>query len=311
MAEFKKSDSNRLVGILPAKDKKIWQQLKNHTKKYAWVHYVYQGPAADEAYFIDIVRDFIRRKIDPVKAIAQHKKEKFELKIRQRQILTKLKPNDYYRRLLLVARDSVYFKIYRRDLQTCSYYYMEFVLQEIGRRLGLTLKQTRMMLPDDVSNGLLKNKVDVHELNRRLKLVIYQREGDKRKIISGKSASDFIKKNFKIEKLRTNVKEIKGTTAQAGKARGIVKVINSPEEMAKMNNGDILVSGSTNPNLMPAIRKAAAIVTDEGGLTCHAAIVSREFKIPCVVGTSFVTQVLKDGDLVEVDATRGIVRKLK
>jgi pyruvate,water dikinase len=80
--------------------------------------------------------------------------------------------------------------------------------------------------------------------------------------------------------------------------------------MVKMNRGEILISASTSPNLMPAILKAAAIVTNEGGLTCHAAIVSREFKIPCVVGTQFATQVLKDGDRVEVDAGKGIVRKL-
>ena len=61
---------------------------------------------------------------------------------------------------------------------------------------------------------------------------------------------------------------------------------------------------------MPAIRQASAIVTDEGGLTCHAAIVSREMGIPCVVGTKIATQVLKDGDRVEVDANKGIVRKL-
>lgn len=78
-----------------------------------------------------------------------------------------------------------------------------------------------------------------------------------------------------------------------------------------MKEKDILVSFATNPNLMPAIRKAAAIVTDEGGLTCHAAIVSRELGIPCVVGTKIVTQILKDGDKVEVDARKGIVKKLK
>ena len=80
--------------------------------------------------------------------------------------------------------------------------------------------------------------------------------------------------------------------------------------MKKMNQGDILVSAATNPNLMPAIRQAAAIITDEGGLTCHAAIVSRELEIPCLVGTKIATKVLKDGDKVEVDAERGVVKKL-
>ena len=59
------------------------------------------------------------------------------------------------------------------------------------------------------------------------------------------------------------------------------------------------------------MKKAAAIVTDEGGITSHAAIVSRELGIPCVIGTKFATKVFKDGDLIEVDADKGIVRKIK
>ena len=73
----------------------------------------------------------------------------------------------------------------------------------------------------------------------------------------------------------------------------------------------ILVTGMTNPNMVPLIKKAKAIVTDEGGITCHAAIISREFNIPCIVGTKIATQVLKDGDVVEVNAYDGIVRKIK
>ena len=78
-----------------------------------------------------------------------------------------------------------------------------------------------------------------------------------------------------------------------------------------MNYGDVLVSVATTPSIVTAMKKAAAIVTDQGGLTCHAAIVSRELGVPCVVGTKIATASLKDGDLVEVDAMKGIVRKLE
>lgn len=77
-----------------------------------------------------------------------------------------------------------------------------------------------------------------------------------------------------------------------------------------MKDGDVLISTATTPSIVSAMKKAAAIVTDEGGLTCHAAIVSRELKIPCIIGTKIATKVFKDGDRVEVDATKGIVRKL-
>jgi len=77
-----------------------------------------------------------------------------------------------------------------------------------------------------------------------------------------------------------------------------------------MRPGDILVSHMTDPEIVVAMKKAGAIITDMGGITCHAAIVSRELGIPCVIGTKIATKVFKDGDEVEVDATKGVVRKL-
>ncbi len=80
--------------------------------------------------------------------------------------------------------------------------------------------------------------------------------------------------------------------------------------MPKIRQGEILVAVITYPALLPAMERASAIVTDEGGLLCHAAIVSRELGIPCVVGTRIATKVLKDGDLIEVDASEGVVKRL-
>jgi pyruvate,water dikinase len=77
-----------------------------------------------------------------------------------------------------------------------------------------------------------------------------------------------------------------------------------------MKKGDILVTSMTTPDYVPAMEKALAFVTDEGGLSCHAAIVAREMKKPCIIGTKIATKVLKDNDLVEVDANKGIIKKL-
>jgi phosphohistidine swiveling domain-containing protein len=109
----------------------------------------------------------------------------------------------------------------------------------------------------------------------------------------------------------TEVSEIKGRTAQMGKAVGQVKVIRLKSDTVKITQGDILVTEMTNPDYVPYMKIAGAIVTDEGGATCHAAIVSRELKIPCIVGTKIATKVLKDGDLVEVNADSGVVRIIK
>ncbi len=118
-------------------------------------------------------------------------------------------------------------------------------------------------------------------------------------------------KKFAFEGLfvkSSQVREISGQTAYSGKLQGMVSIVKNMRQMAKVQEGDILVSPMTTPDFVPAMQKAAAFVTDEGGIMCHAAIVAREMKKPCIIGTKIATQVLKDGDLVEVDADNGVVR---
>lgn len=101
---------------------------------------------------------------------------------------------------------------------------------------------------------------------------------------------------------------IRGIIVSKGKARGLVRIIYRPDQFKDFKAGEILVSNYTSPAFMPIIKKSAAIITDEGGVTSHAAIVSRELGVPCVTGAKIATKVLKDGDLVEVDADRGIIK---
>ena len=111
-------------------------------------------------------------------------------------------------------------------------------------------------------------------------------------------------KEEKEEKLITLVK---GLPASPGIGRGKVKLIKDISEINLVEEGDVLVTAMTNPDMVPAMRKCAGVVTDEGGRTCHAAIVSRELQIPCIVGVKTATKTLKTGDTVTVDAVRGIV----
>lgn len=99
----------------------------------------------------------------------------------------------------------------------------------------------------------------------------------------------------------------KGLGASPGIGSGRVRNIKDITEMDKVKEGDILVTVMTNPDMVPAMKKAAAVVTDEGGRTCHAAIVSRELGIPCIVGAKDASKVLTEGREVTVDATRGVV----
>jgi pyruvate,water dikinase len=100
---------------------------------------------------------------------------------------------------------------------------------------------------------------------------------------------------------------VEGYGASPGVASGTVKIIKDLSEIGKVQKGDILVTRMTSPDYVPAMEKSAAIVTDEGGITCHAAIVSRELGVPCIIATKTATQVLKDNMKITVDATHGKV----
>ena len=98
-----------------------------------------------------------------------------------------------------------------------------------------------------------------------------------------------------------------GSGRRPAAPRGKVRVLRSPDEGAALQAGEILVAPMTTPDWVPVMRRAAGLVTDGGGMTCHAAIVSRELRIPCVVGARTATKVLRDGELVTVDGQKGQV----
>ncbi|MCX8175181.1 MAG: phosphoenolpyruvate synthase [Candidatus Micrarchaeota archaeon] len=100
---------------------------------------------------------------------------------------------------------------------------------------------------------------------------------------------------------------VEGFGASPGIGKGKVVILAGPKEIGKVQKGDVLVTEMTTPDFVPAMKKASAIVTNSGGMTCHAAIVSREMGIPCIVGTKNATQVLREGQFVTVDAIRGFV----
>lgn len=104
--------------------------------------------------------------------------------------------------------------------------------------------------------------------------------------------------------------KLHGTIAHPGIAKGIARVVLDPKKCKVFNAGDILVSGMTRPEFLPLMKKAVAFVTDSGGILSHAAIVAREMRKPCVIGTKVATKVLRDGDKIFVDATKGTVKKL-
>ena len=183
-------------------------------------------------------------------------------------------------------------------------------LHTVAMELGIDDVLAACIHPDELENILAgKEKINPNELRRRMNWCAIKR-GEKPykvKYIYDKGGYPDLILNIANE----NISELRGNVAYKGLVRGKVNIIDTISDLRKFNEGDILVSIHTNPSIMPAIVKCSGIVTDEGGIMCHAAIVSRELKKPCIIGTKIATKVLKDGDLVEVDANKGIVKILK
>ncbi len=285
------------------------KKLNQHHEKWLWLPFMYEGPVWDKKYFIELLSSMTKQYLVRDE-IELKKKEPLRLIKKKKDFLKKLPLNKKEKKYFKIFSDSVFLKAYRKDAMYFACFASEKMLAEIGKRLYLSLNQIRYFTPEELKSAILEGKYSSSELNKRIDFCVITWLNEKEEILSGKKARTFFNKVFKLMKTK-KVSKLQGTTAVPGNAKGKIKVINHPNEIFKMNQGDVLVSHSTNPNLVPAMKKASAIVTDLGGITCHAAIVSRELNIPCVIGTKIATHVLKDNDLVEVDATHGILKKVK
>lgn len=180
----------------------------------------------------------------------------------------------------------------------------------IGRRRGFDGRLLRHMTYEEVCRFLTTQRLsrdELHTLRRRRRLCLFIQTPGRSK---GQVTTDrrFIRSLEKrLESTHSPLKELHGQTAYPGFVRGVVF---RSTGRRRPNTSSIFITSMTHPKDTPLIKACAAIVTNEGGILSHAAVLAREFHIPCVIGTKIATQVLKDGDRVEVDATKGIVRKV-
>lgn len=193
-----------------------------------------------------------------------------------------------------IAQELVYFRTFRTDVLYELMWIARPLLTEIAKSFGLTFDELR----DYSALDLLEGKLEKYEYDNFTA------------ISWGKDFALLHEPVLTEEDLGAH-EIIKGAIAFKGIARGTVKIVKVAHEIDKVKEGDILVAPTTAPSFIIGMQRAAAFVTDEGGITSHAAIVSREMKKPCIIGTKIATRILKDGDLVEVDANTGNITIVK
>ncbi|MDD5489092.1 MAG: PEP-utilizing enzyme [Candidatus Moranbacteria bacterium] len=287
--------------------------IQKHFEKWRWLAFNYMGPAYEIDFFLKMWSDLVKQKFDVKKEIQKKKNWAGKIMDQKKTIIRELKIDKKWRTIYNIAADVVNLKGYRKECCFHGFFVMDAMLREMAKRLNLARSQMYLLTFQEIGDIFLKEKkVDANQINKRNGFTILDFKKGKIRVFTGNQAKKYFSKiNLEKEIIDKNVSELQGTCACSGQAKGIVKMINFVEDMPKMKKGDVMVAHTTFPNLVPAMKLASAIITEDGGMTCHAAIVARELETPCITGIKTATKVLKDGDLVEINADEGLVKIVK
>lgn len=175
--------------------------------------------------------------------------------------------------------------------------------QEIALRSHLSWEDVALCLPYKIDSIPVNKKLiqKYKTLCQHNFLAIYNKNSKQTEFLDKQSC----KKILTLLETKNHQQTLKGQVACSGKVTGIARLISGEADFDKFRPGDILITSMTRPEFMPLLRRAKGIITDEGGITCHAAIVSRELDIPCIIGTRNATRVIHNGDRIRLDATQG------
>lgn len=247
--------------------------------------------------------EFFRRRLLQAAKEKQHRKSK-----ESRRFPFSLRPDE--QAVVSMLQEYVYFRNYRTEKLYEGLFYIEPLWRSLARKYHLRSE-------NDLSYYFVHEVRELFDSGKKVSETILQlRKVGFAAVLHENKLQFLFGDEFKKRRLyhqkreQTEVSTLQGMSAQKGIVRGKVKVVLRVAEQQKVKKGDILVMTMTTPDYLSAMQRAAGFVTDEGGITCHAAIVAREMKKPCIIGTKVATKVLKDGDMVEVDAERGTIRKV-
>lgn len=302
---------------IPLSGEKFDKIVKKHHKKYAILGAADGKDPWSINHFIDTAKEDKRSILVVQSEIKDISSRKRKLEGQQKDFIKNHRiKRDVHYLCNLLAKIGHRRLLMRINGWMLLYEAMKKVIHAVAKRYDYDSELIRFCTVDELIN-IARGKIiskDLLAKRKNLFLLIY--EYPNTQVFHGQEADKRFKELVPTEDF-AKMKEVKGTIAMKGKIVGRVLLFQWGDDMSekvkKIKGGEniILVTGQTRPQLMPLIVKCSAIVTDEGGITSHSAIVSRELGIPCIVGTRIGTRVFKDGDHVEVDANIGVVRILK
>ncbi len=287
----------------------LYPKLKEIINQFWWTSLGWENAELRSTEdFIETLKEYQKNIPDFNKRtneIDNAEQEKTELR---KQLITKFNlSQEIVKRLEFFDRYAVIHDL-RKEMQMRLLHSDDLFLEQFSALTGIETEKLQWFTYEEIYDFVLGEKeFTEEEYEKRKKAYFLSNEEEKSVFLTGDEAVKKIKEYYDQD--LQGITEINGICSSPGKAKGRVKVCNGYQEaIKKVEVGDILVTGMTLPDYAPAMRKSAAIITDEGGITCHAAIVSREMGKPCITSTKIATEVLKDGDLVEVDASNGTIK---
>ena len=299
---FSKREFEELLQVKTEKD------LETHAKKYFWLHNNYfTTEVLGTDFFRDESKKLKEKYLDPSAYLKELEKNDLQLVQEKQRIILQLNLSEKQKKLVELMEFFAWFQDYRKEYTMKMLHYLDILLAAIGRYHELSLKEMKHVLPSEIFN----NKINPFVVKTRIHhiMVIWNPVAGDFEYYTTDTDIEQKKREIFGDKGHTKeIVEIEGSIASKGRVKGKAFVTMSAKDAKNIKEGEILVTSMTSPDFIAGIKKAAAIVTNEGGILCHAAIISREFGIPCIVGTGNATKLIKTGDMIEVDGNHGFVR---
>jgi phosphoenolpyruvate synthase/pyruvate phosphate dikinase len=278
--------------------------IEDHQKKYFWLKNSY---ANIEVLSVDFFKK--RKKEIPLDFKERVDKRLSEVKREKNLLQKKYKIPQDYRDMGDAIGNCIVWQDERKKEIWIYLYYENVLLQEMAKRRNLDENLLVFGTHEEIFK-IFSGEMLIDKLIPRLDSTGIYADDNKVEVLEPQK-SLFYWDTYVEVKEGLGVDEFKGVIASKGKARAKIKIILDPHGDIDFEEGDILVTTMTTPEFVFIMKKSSAVITDHGGITSHAAIVSRELGKPCIIGTKIATKVLKDGDEVEVDADNGVVRIIK
>jgi phosphohistidine swiveling domain-containing protein len=303
--------SLNIIGL--KKDKELSKKIDEYNKKYFYKNadFYDRRELTFESTIKEVKEEITKNNKKAIeKSIAEIKKADKEISARRKKILNEIKISATEKKAIEFASKYIVWIDIRKINMMKQFYYVFCLLHYVAERLRISYEEISTFTVEEVHDILSgKAKLNKDEAKKRQAkvMLIYQKDKPL-EIYYGRDAEQM----FEIAKgVAESKNELKGFVASRGSKGDVIRgkariVIDALKD--RFEEGEILITSMTRIEFVPLMKKAKMIITDEGGIACHAAIVSRELGIPCIVGTKYATHIIKSGDIIEADLKEGRVR---